>query len=148
LELFHVERREAFETAPAHGSEAKPDRTPIRGIRASTDQARVLRSIDQFHNGVMAKQQVLGHFTDRRTPSIRVGTDDEQQLVLPGGQSSGLRLPGAPSQEAPKAISELQEAPVVLVAEATLASGHVATPPQRGRPPTPERPIVRRPPSR
>jgi len=80
----------------------------IVGIALSGDESRALGAVDKTDGAVVAQEEVVGHFADRRAPLVTVASDGEKELVLGRGEAGGPRLLLAPSLKAPQAGPQRQ----------------------------------------
>jgi hypothetical protein len=71
---------------------------------------------------VVAQNEVVGYFADRRAPRVTVALDRQQQLVLGGGQSRCLRSLFAPTQETAQAGAQFQQ-----LLEVSLLQVHIVS---------------------
>ena len=79
------------------------------------DEPEPLCPLGQLDRTVVAEQEVTGDVADGRAAGISVATDGQQQLMMAGGQPSGVGPLLAPMQEPAQPRPEGQEALVVLV---------------------------------
>jgi hypothetical protein len=107
----------------ALGGEVQAHDAAVLGLRHPPHQPGGLGPVDQFHDAVVAQQQVVGDLPDRRGRAV-VAPDGEQQLVLRRREPGGAGLLLAPMEEPPDAVAELQQPPVVLV---TQLPPHIAS---------------------
>ena len=70
------------------------------------------RVVDETHRAVVDEEQIVRHFSDRRTPGIGVASNCQEQLVLRWGESSGARLALAPAFEMAEPSPQSQQAGV------------------------------------
>lgn len=72
----------------------------------TVDQASLVRTIDELNSAVVAKQEVVGYFANRRAARVLVTTNGKKQLMLCWCQPRGLGLLLTPALEAPKPRSK------------------------------------------
>ena len=108
FELLEVNRRQGFEARRARAGETHSDDPVIVRIPCSNDESRAFGAIDETDDAVVAQEEVVGHFADRRAPLVTVASDGEKELVLGRGEAGGPRLLLAPSLKAPQAGSQRQ----------------------------------------
>jgi hypothetical protein len=82
-------------------------------------QAGPFAPIDQLDGAVVADEKVGGHVAHRWPLGVMMAAQDEQQLMLAGGEAHRLRLVGAPTEEAPQAVSKPEQLLVLAVREAS-----------------------------
>lgn len=114
-ELLEVSCGEPFHAPRTLGGQFQPDDPLIGDVCDALDQSAVDRSVDELDHAVMAQQEVVSGFADRRCPAV--ASDGEEQLVLGGSEAGRLRLLPAPPLEAPQAIAEVEEPAVVVIGQ-------------------------------
>ena len=97
LEFLEMLSRKSLEPFSPFIGEMQSDDTVICRIPQPLYQPRLFCPIDQTDDAVMAQEEIVGHFADRRTPWVGVTADGQEQLVLcrrePGGSSLLLAPP-------------------------------------------------------
>lgn len=83
-------------------------------VPAPRHQAGRDAAVDQTDRAVVPQHQVLGDVADRR-PAPGVTADRQQQLMLCRGDADVVGPFGAPRQEPPQLIAELEQPGVILV---------------------------------
>ena len=73
----------------------------ILGITDPLDETCGNRPVNEAYCAVMAQEQIVGHLTHRRAPSVAVTPDGQEELMLGRGKTSLLCLLLAPAQEPP-----------------------------------------------
>jgi hypothetical protein len=91
---------------------------PVVGpVPRAPQQPRRLGAVDQLARGVVPQEQRVGHLADGR-PTLRgAAAHREEELVLGGSETLGLRLLLAPVQEPPELGAEPQQVFVVAVGD-------------------------------
>jgi nucleotide-binding universal stress UspA family protein len=115
---------EALHPLRAFGGEVEPGDPLVGGVGGPLDEAGLRRSIDELHDAVVAKEQVVGDVSDRRRAVV--APNGEEQLVLCRGETDRLRLLLAPPLEASEAVAEVQEAAVVVIGQRE-GDSHIVT---------------------
>ena len=75
LQLLEMCCGERFEARRARAGETHPDDSVIVRIAPSDDESCARGAIDQTDDAVVAQEEVVGHFADRRAPLVTVAAD-------------------------------------------------------------------------
>jgi hypothetical protein len=75
-------------------------------------QPRLFSPIDQTYDAVMAKEEIVGHFADGRTPRVGVPPDSQEQLVLCRREPGSSSLLLAPPLKVAKSGPQCEQASV------------------------------------
>ena len=109
FELLEMGRGEGLEARRSRAGETHPDDPVIVWVTGSNDESCALGTIDEADDAVVAQEEVVGHFADRRAPLVTVTSDGEKELVLGRGEAGDARLLLAPPLEAPQAGPQCQQ---------------------------------------
>lgn len=101
----------------AHRRQAYPDDTAIATVGDAPYEAHPGRPVDELDRAVVAKHQMGRDIAHARGGTV--AAHGQQELVLSGCNARRLGLLLAPVQEAPKTVSEVEEAFEVVVRKAT-----------------------------
>jgi hypothetical protein len=89
VQFTRVVERKNFEHLLSLGREPQKDAAAVRAILPAEYQARLLASIAEFHDGIVAQTEAPGYIANRGRYAVRRPRNLEQELVL-------LRLKAAP----------------------------------------------------
>jgi hypothetical protein len=131
-QLVEMTGAESLEASGASPGEVQSDGALIGGVRSTDDQSRGLGSIRELHGTVVAQHHRLREVADRRTTTVRVAANREEQLVLSRRQPSRPRLLLTPVQEPAELRPEAQQLLVLGIAEGTHHRAIVAGPHRTG----------------
>jgi hypothetical protein len=82
LQLVEVLGRETFQPFSSLVGKVQTNNSLIRCVPGALYEACLVRPIDQADHAVMAKEEIVRHFADRRTPWVGVPTDSQEKLML------------------------------------------------------------------
>lgn len=78
-------------------------------VARSNDESCALGTIDETDDAVVAQEEVVGYFADRRAPLVAVASDGEKELMLGRSEAGDPRLLLAPPLESPQAGPQCQQ---------------------------------------
>src|SRR5262249_8578891 len=99
------------------------------GIGVSLDEPILDGAVDKSDHAVVAKDEVIGDFPDRRTRRVPMASDGKQKLMLCGSEPDGPCLLVTPAQKLSQASAQLEE-----VFEVRLIKSHIVGRYRAGRP--------------
>lgn len=112
LQFLEVLSREAFQPLSSLVGKVQTNHSLIGCVPRSLYEAGLVRPIDQTDHAVMAEEEIVRHFADRRTPGVGVPPDSQEQLMLCGRQPGCFSLLLAPSLKMAKTGPQRQQSRV------------------------------------
>jgi hypothetical protein len=112
-----MEFRQSLQVFFALGGQPHSHGSLIVDVGPPAHQSGLFAPIHQLDGAVMPDEKVGGHVAHRRSLGVMMPAQDEQQLMLAGGEAHGLRLVGAPAEKAAQTVSKPEQLLVIAVRE-------------------------------
>jgi hypothetical protein len=120
-QLTQMHRREPVDPATSEPGEPDPYHPPVGPVRRALDQTGGGSAIDEADDAVMPADQPFGELADRRSATVGMSLDRQQELVLRGRQPGGPGLCLTPLLEPAQCRPEFEQVRIVPIGQSVVS---------------------------